>query len=184
MPAALVAYKGLTFIVPFRPGGGFDLQARILAPFLEKQLPSKVNVVIKNVSGAGGKTGIMEIGRSKPDGYTIGIVGQESVAFMRAMGDLDVDIREWSWLGQISSDPLMVAIPSAGKYKTLVRQRRVRLPDEGVRPVLFDARGCDLAIAVTWTCHVPGPPYERVRDSTASCRFGPPRAGFPLSRTC
>lgn len=151
--------KDITFVVPFRPGGGFDIQARILAPFLEKQLPSKVNIVIKNVSGAGGKTGIMEIARSKPDGYTIGTVGLESVAFMRAMGDLDLDVREWSWLGQISSDPLMVAIPSAGKYKTLadMKGQDIRfgvtsemLPSAvvmgqalgmKVRPVLFDGSG-------------------------------------------
>jgi len=157
--------KDVTFIVPFRPGGGFDVQARILAPFLEKQLPGKVNVVVKNVSGAGGKTGIMEIARSRPDGYTIGIVGLESVAFMRAMGDLDLDIKEWNWLGQISSDPLMVAIPSAGKYKTLadMKGQDIRfgvtsemLPSAvvmgqalgmKVRPVLFDGSG-DAILAI------------------------------------
>jgi tripartite-type tricarboxylate transporter receptor subunit TctC len=158
--------KDITFIVPFRPGGGFDLQARILAPFLEKQLPNKVNVVIKNVSGAGGKTGIMEIARSKPDGYTIGIVGLESVAFMRAMGDLDLDIREWTWLGQVSNDPLMVAIPTAGKYKTLadMKGQDIRfgvtsemLPSAvvmgqalgmKVRPVLFDGSGDGILAAM------------------------------------
>ncbi len=151
--------KDITFIVPFKPGGGFDLQARILSPFLEKQLPAKVNVVVKNVSGAGGKMGIMEIARSKPDGYTIGTVGLESVAFMRAMGELDLDIREWTWLGQISSDPLMVAIPAASKYKTLadMKGQDIRfgvtsemLPSAvvmgqalgmKVRPVLFDGSG-------------------------------------------
>ena len=158
--------KDITFIVPFRPGGGFDLQARILAPFLEKQLPSKVNVVIKNVSGAGGKTGIMEIARSKPDGYTIGTMGLESVAFMRAMGDLDLDIKEWSWVGQISSDPLMVAIPSAGRYRTLadMKGQDIRfgvtsemLPSAvvmgqalgmKVRPVLFDGSGDGILAAM------------------------------------
>jgi tripartite-type tricarboxylate transporter receptor subunit TctC len=110
--------KDISFVVPFKPGGGFDIQSRTLAPFLEKFLPNNVNVVIKNVTGAGGKAGIMEIARSKPDGYTIGIMGLEAVSFMQAMGELDVDIREWSWIGQLSSDPLMAAVPTVGKYKT------------------------------------------------------------------
>jgi tripartite-type tricarboxylate transporter receptor subunit TctC len=133
--------KDITFIVPFRPGGGFDIQARILAPFVAKQLPGKVNVVIKNVSGAGGKTGIMEIARSKPDGYTLGTVGLESVAFMRAMGDLDLDIKEWSWLGQISSDPLMdirFGVTSEMLPSAVVMGQALGMK---VRPVLFDGSG-------------------------------------------
>lgn len=110
--------KDIAFVVPYSPGGGYDIQARILAPFLQKYLPNKVNVVIKNVTGAGGKAGTMEVARSKPDGYTIGIMDPQGVAFMRAMGELDVDIRDWSWLGQLSSDALMVAVQTTGKYKT------------------------------------------------------------------
>jgi tripartite-type tricarboxylate transporter receptor subunit TctC len=118
-PAPNWPTQDITFIVPFNPGGGFDLQARILAPFIEKNLPKKVNVIIKNAPGAGGKTGAVELAKSKPDGYTIGTVGMESVAFMRASGDLDLDPTTWTWLGQMSSDALMVAVPTAGKYKTV-----------------------------------------------------------------
>jgi tripartite-type tricarboxylate transporter receptor subunit TctC len=101
--------KNISIIVPFKPGGGFDLQARLLAPFLEKYLPNKVNVVIDNVDGASGKMGAVRLGRSAPDGYTIGILGVESIAFMRAMGQLTEDPEQWNWLGQLGSDPLLVA---------------------------------------------------------------------------
>jgi tripartite-type tricarboxylate transporter receptor subunit TctC len=101
--------KKISIIVPFKPGGGFDLQARLLAPFLEKYLPNKVNVVIDNVDGASGKMGAVRLARSAPDGYTIGVIGLESVAFMRAMGQLTEDPEQWSWLGQLGSDPLLVA---------------------------------------------------------------------------
>ena len=101
--------KNISIIVPFKPGGGFDLQARLLAPFLERYLPNRVNVVIENVDGASGKMGAVRLARSTPDGYTIGIIGVESVAFMRAMGQLAEDPEQWSWLGQLGSDPLLVA---------------------------------------------------------------------------
>ena len=151
--------QDITLIVPFKPGGGFDLQARLIAPFLEKNLPLKVNVIVKNVDGAGGKMGAVEISKAKPDGYTIGIVGREAVAFMGANGELDLDPVTWSWLGQVSGDPLVVAIFTAGKYKTLadMKGQDIRfgvtsemLPSAvvmgqaigmKVRPVLFSGSG-------------------------------------------
>src|SRR5213594_3167160 len=98
--------KNISIIVPFKPGGGFDLQARLLAPFLEKYLPNRVNVVIDNVDGASGKMGAVRLARSAPDGYTIAVLGVESIAFMRVMGQLAEDPEQWSWLGQLGSDPL------------------------------------------------------------------------------
>src|SRR5437773_8998977 len=78
--------RNISIIVPFKPGGGFDLQARMLAPFLEKYLPNKIHVAIENVSSAGGKMAAVQLGRSRPNGYTIGLIGLESIAFMRATG--------------------------------------------------------------------------------------------------
>src|SRR5437773_2757865 len=67
--------RNISIIVPFKPGGGFDLQARMLAPFLEKYLPNKIHVAIENVSSAGGKMAAVQLGRSRPNGYTIGLSG-------------------------------------------------------------------------------------------------------------
>ena len=38
--------KDINLIVIFRAGGGYDIQARMIAPFLEKYLPNKVNIGI------------------------------------------------------------------------------------------------------------------------------------------
>ncbi|RXT03929.1 tripartite tricarboxylate transporter substrate binding protein [Ammoniphilus sp. CFH 90114] len=64
--------KPITLTVSFKAGGGTDLGARILAPYLEKELG--VPVVVENKPGAGGWTGYSELLRSKADGYTIGYV--------------------------------------------------------------------------------------------------------------
>lgn len=64
--------KAISFIVPFPAGGGTDVNARILAIFLEKELGIPVNVV--NKGGAGSQVGVTELANSKPDGYTIGIM--------------------------------------------------------------------------------------------------------------
>ena len=67
----------------YNAGGGFDLISRMLAPYLEKYLPKKVNVVVKNVAGAGGTVGSIELYDAKPDGYTIGLLDADTLAVPR-----------------------------------------------------------------------------------------------------
>ena len=62
--------KPIQLVVPYKPGGGSDVSARIFAQCLERtSLPEKV--IVKNIDGARGKTGEMEVKRSRPDGYTL-----------------------------------------------------------------------------------------------------------------
>ena len=42
-----------TFVVPFSPGGGYDVIARGMQPFLKEELGAKA-VVVENQTGAGG----------------------------------------------------------------------------------------------------------------------------------
>ncbi|GAB7055150.1 MULTISPECIES: tripartite tricarboxylate transporter substrate binding protein [Paenibacillus] len=64
--------KPITLIVAFEAGGGTDVGARILAPYVEKELG--VPLVISNKPGAGGWVGWGELVKSPPDGYTIGYI--------------------------------------------------------------------------------------------------------------
>jgi tripartite-type tricarboxylate transporter receptor subunit TctC len=72
LPApARAAYpeRPVTMIVPFAAGGPTDVVARIVADHMSRTLGQQV--VIENVSGAGGTTGITRGAQSAPDGYTI-----------------------------------------------------------------------------------------------------------------
>jgi len=70
--------KPVTMVVPFPAGSASDVVARILAPRLSELL--KQEVVIENVSGAGGTTGALRVARAAPDGYQIafGVTGTHS----------------------------------------------------------------------------------------------------------
>src|SRR3546814_4675273 len=61
-------------VVSYGPGGGTDLIARALAPFIEKYLGNGAQIVVLNRPGAGGAIGFAEVARAKPDGYTIGFL--------------------------------------------------------------------------------------------------------------
>jgi tripartite-type tricarboxylate transporter receptor subunit TctC len=70
-PAATWPEKGktVTIIVNFAAGGTIDVAARLIAPYIEKELGTKVEVLVK--AGAGGQIGLTELARAKPDGYTV-----------------------------------------------------------------------------------------------------------------
>ena len=61
--------KPITMIVPFAAGGPTDIIARIVADHMSKTLGQQL--VIENVAGAGGTTGIARAVSAAPDGYTI-----------------------------------------------------------------------------------------------------------------
>jgi tripartite-type tricarboxylate transporter receptor subunit TctC len=66
--------RPITLIVAYPPGGGTDLVARALAPFVEKYLGGGAKIVIVNRAGAGGEVGFAALANALPDGYTIGFV--------------------------------------------------------------------------------------------------------------
>jgi tripartite-type tricarboxylate transporter receptor subunit TctC len=60
--------RPLRLIVPYAPGGGTDVVARVLAATMTAQLPHPV--VVENRAGAGGGLGTEAVARSTPDAHT------------------------------------------------------------------------------------------------------------------
>src|SRR5712672_1887977 len=61
--------RNVTLIVPYTPGTGADILARILGPKLAERW--KVGVVTDNRAGASGNIGTEHVAKSAPDGYTL-----------------------------------------------------------------------------------------------------------------
>jgi tripartite-type tricarboxylate transporter receptor subunit TctC len=70
--------KPIRFVVPFAPGGGTDIVARVLAQRLNEALGQPV--VADNRGGAGSTVGTDIVCKAPPDGYTM-LLGNISMAF-------------------------------------------------------------------------------------------------------
>src|SRR3954466_1011281 len=69
--------KTVTMIVGYSAGGGYDVYARTMAPYLKKYIPGNPNVVVQNMDGAGSLKATNFIYNVAPrDGTTIGTFGR------------------------------------------------------------------------------------------------------------
>jgi tripartite-type tricarboxylate transporter receptor subunit TctC len=81
-PAAAQAWptRPVTMVVPFAAGGATDVMARVLAPRLSELLGQQV--IVENVGGAGGMTGVARVAKAPPDGsqFVLGNAGTQAIS--------------------------------------------------------------------------------------------------------
>lgn len=95
------AGKTVRLIVGASAGGGYDLYARTLAPFISAHLPGKPSVVVQNMPGGGGLTSVLFLDASAPKDGTV-ITTFNSGVLTDAFTSQDkarVDLRTLGWLG-------------------------------------------------------------------------------------
>ena len=124
--AAAFPEKNITFIIPYSTGGGFDRTVRLLIPYMEKYLPNKVNVVPKNISGAGGRKGVSTLYRAKPDGYTIAVFNIPGNAIPPLIGTkVDYDLSKVTWLARLAIGEYMLGVSGKSKIKSLADLKKM-----------------------------------------------------------
>ncbi|HKA42709.1 MAG TPA: tripartite tricarboxylate transporter substrate binding protein [Burkholderiales bacterium] len=131
-PAAACAQeypgKPVRVVVPFPPGGGTDIVARMVMQKLGERLGA--NFVIDNRSGAGGTIGTEIVAKSPADGYTLGVVSGSHVINPSLYKKLPYDAaRDFAPVTMLVSGPgLLVVHPSlpARTVKELIAVAKAR----------------------------------------------------------
>lgn len=93
----------IKWIIPYQPGGGFDLIARGLTPYLTKYLREASpnsrggEIIIKNEAGASGQKAYSITYGSNPDGYTICSV-EIAIAIEALFAKVEFDLDRFTYL--------------------------------------------------------------------------------------
>lgn len=119
--AAKAFFKGkqVSLIVPHGAGGGYDTYARLLAPYIEKQLGC--TIVVDNVTGAGGNVGRNKVWNAKPDGLTLGFTSGTGMVYSQISGaeGVSYDVTKITWLSRVLGEPSVLVVPAKGQYQTI-----------------------------------------------------------------
>jgi tripartite-type tricarboxylate transporter receptor subunit TctC len=109
----------INMILAYAPGGGTDIIARAIAPFIEKQLGSGARIVIVNKPGAGGDIGFGAIAAAQPDGYTIGFINTPPVMTLPIERKTTWNLNSYEYLGNLVDDPGTFCVHAESPFKTL-----------------------------------------------------------------
>ncbi len=128
---ATAAYpdKTIEFVVGYKPGGGYSDWAQALAPFIEKHLPRKTNVVVRHMDGAGSAIAANYMQKARPDGYTIGIYNVAGLAATQLARKVQYDLSKVTWLARVSYDDTVAVVNGKGPYKSMLDFKKQTKPE-------------------------------------------------------
>jgi len=110
--------KPVRMVVPFAPGGGVDVTARILAQQLTQRVGQ--SFLVENRTGASGIIGVEYVARSAPDGYTLLVGSQTTQAVVPAMYKVSYDTaRDFTGITEIARSPLLIVVHPSLPVKTV-----------------------------------------------------------------
>jgi tripartite-type tricarboxylate transporter receptor subunit TctC len=166
----------ITLVAPFPPGGPSDTTARLIVGPMSQALGQQV--IIDNLTGAGGVIGTDHVAKAAPDGYTLIISGSGTHAAAEFLKkDLPYRSTDFAQIGLINTSPMVVAVRSSVPADTLkdfvaylkTNEKKVTEADAGVGSI------SNLACSVFHT-------LADVHPTVASYR-GTPEATMDLVRS-
>ena len=128
--AQYYAGKTITIVVGYKPGGGYDRTARILAKHLPDHIPGKPSIIVQNMPGANSLIAANHIYNvAKPDGLTIGTFNRNlPIAQLLKVDGVKFDMTKFAWIGSAASESTILAIRSDLPYKTIEDLKKAKEP--------------------------------------------------------
>ena len=109
----------INMIIAYAPGGGTDIAARVMIPFIEKYLGEGAKINVINRPGASGDIGFNALAAAVPDGYTIGFINTPPVLATPIERKTGYTWQSYDLLGNVVDDPGTFCVHSESPYKTL-----------------------------------------------------------------
>ena len=102
--------KPITLVVPYGPGGGTDLSARILAPALEKSRFLGQPVVVENKAGGGGAVALGQLFAAEPDGHTIAVGTGSNMTIIPHTTEVGYEVQDFTYVANYFAWPYLIVV--------------------------------------------------------------------------
>src|SRR3954470_11876155 len=111
--------KPIEVVIGFATGGGTDVMARQLLPFVEKRLDGKAKFVVLNKPGAGGEIAFTSIARATPDGYSMGVVNVPGYNFLPMTRKTQYSTDDIRLVARVVEDPGVIVVNADSRFANL-----------------------------------------------------------------
>jgi tripartite-type tricarboxylate transporter receptor subunit TctC len=169
--AAAYPEDDITFIIPYGPGGGFDIFARAISPAMERHLPHPVNIVPMNIPTSGGGRALAQMQRTDPDGYTIGVFPIPGAFILQEQQNArSFNLHEFTWLGSIGpGDTYAIGVRSDSPIRSVADMQAL----SRTRQVSFTCTGPDGTsyMATVIACNLLGIDAKYITGYTGSSDY-------------
>lgn len=124
------AGKTVTLIVGYKPGGGYDSVARLLARHLPRHIPGSPTVIVQNMPGANSVIAANHLYKvAAPDGMTIGTFNRNlPIGQLLKVEGVQYDMLKFAWIGSAASESTILAIRSDLPYRTFEDLKKAKEP--------------------------------------------------------
>jgi tripartite-type tricarboxylate transporter receptor subunit TctC len=128
--AQYYAGKTITIVVGYKPGGGYDRTARLLARHLPEHIAGKPSIIVQNMPGANSLIAANHVYNvAKPDGLTIGTFNRNlPIAQLLKVDGVKFDMTKFAWIGSAASESTILAIRADLPYKNIEDLKKAKEP--------------------------------------------------------
>lgn len=117
--------RPIVWICHNAPGSGYDTVSRAIIQYAKKY--TNQEIIVKNVTGGAGALAAMEMWRSKPDGYTIGLFDLERLLMRPIFGNVDYQFDKYGFIGTVDRYYNLILVAAKSPYKTVDDLRKASL---------------------------------------------------------
>lgn len=111
--------RPIEVIVGFAPGGGTDLMARKLLPFVQKRLGGKAQFVVVNKPGAAGEIANAFARSARPDGYTLAVINVPGFQYIPMIKKAQYQVQDFALISRVVDDPTVIVTRTENAVQTL-----------------------------------------------------------------
>ena len=140
----------IQLVVPWGPGGGNDLVARLIAPVFEKELVAlgghNITVIVVDKPGAGTRVGTEYVYHSPPNGTRLELIDSDAAPVQQLDLGANFDVSKFTYIGQVNKDDWGILVSK----KTGIGTMGALISASEKQPILVGTAGAGGGDQIGW----------------------------------